>query len=381
MRGRRITGRILSAILVLLLMLPLLVGGALAVQQRANDANGGWVLPGEDGAAYLGTEYGLYHLDADGAFCQYTAYPALWLQHYGEFILYAEYERNDSAGLGICAFDLTPLSEPYPTEVLYDGSASYVQVDAAGEWLYFLGDGVLWRASLTPLTDSTGDGGPIVLQPEAIAWESLAATGGDAAPPPHEAPQTPALSPHGLYVMIAMSGARHQEFVYCYRLDGKEAQKIDVLTDGNCRSMFWFDPAGLLFFRGEATTYGSLEADGIYALAPDSGQLLYLFDDQQSDFTVWCDTAQVSGARPYPVLLVLAGETGVYTVDIGGETAGEPMCLYKGPARLPNVVHGYVYFRAPSAREDAQYDYFRVPVDGTTGVERLDFVNEVIEPL
>lgn len=355
------------------------------VHRQGNNANGGWVLQGEDGETFIGTEHGLFLLDKDGDFHRYTSFPALWLNRYGEYLVYAEYDSSYSEGLGIRAFELNPLSEPYPTEMLYEGTAAYVQVQESG-WIYCLSDGVLWRANLAPLSE-TGEGIAKTLKPEPVAWESLAATGGDVAPAPHGVPQAPALSSLGVYIKLDTDGARHQETVYLYSDDGKNAQKVTALSDVSFREMFWFEPAEKLLFQGSVYENGSLEnaAGGVFALTPEGEEITQLSDDALSDFNVWFDGESVTAEKPYPVWLVMAGgvaegsRSGIYKIDVGGETAGEPVRLYDGPAMAPNIANGYIYFRVPSEREGAMYDYYRVRADGSFAAERLDFEAKTIE--
>ena len=336
----------------------------------------------EGGATYIGTEYGLFRLNKNDDFYQYTSYPAAWLNRYGGYLIFAEYLSNYREGIAIRAFEFSPRTEPYPTEMLYDGAASYVQVDESGGWMYFLGDGTLWRESLAPLASS----GAAQFKPEAIGWSSPASAGGDAIPLPHDAPQIPALTPDGIYALISMSGNRYEEFVYRYSFDGSTAGRVDELTDIACRGMFWYQEANVLLFRHDAQDYGSARGDelsktgGIYAYAPGSGKTAQLHSDGGSDFTVYYDAG-----RAFPHRLVVAGGTrngspaGLVTIDISGDTPGEPKRLYDGAAMMPNIAGGYIYFRAPAGREGALYDYYRVPADGSSRAQRLDFVKRTIE--
>jgi hypothetical protein len=379
------------------------------IHQQGNDANGGWVVQGQDGNTYIGTEYGLFSLNPDDEFYQYTSWPAGAMNLYGqgEYIIYGEYPDGYSNGARLCAFDLTPLSEPYPTEMLYWGSASNTQIDWLFGRLYFIGDGVLSRMDLTPLLSSLDNGETPEFQLEGISldpvgWLPMEDPGDDPdygpvspAPPP-EAPLELTVSADGIYASVGKAGARYEEFVYLYSHDGKNIQAIDALTDIACRGMFWFDLIQGLFFSYDADRYESQANDvreagsGIYAYIPGNGQIARFSDDGKSDFNLWYDVQNVttgSGNSPRPIYLITAGGVnqgsipGVFKINVGGESPGEPVRLYNGLAASPNIARGYVYFRAPSKTKSTVFDYYRVPADGSSGAERLDFKNETINPV
>jgi len=360
------------------------------VYKPGNDANGGWALQ-EGKMTYLGTEYGLFHLTANDEFYHYAPYLTGGLNTYFGYMIYAKYFNSFANGTGLYAFELNPASEPYPTEAIYYGATFFPQVKADDGSIYFLGNAVLSRASLEPLIFNPESGPPVFqlegIGPNSNGWQPIDNAYDDSVPlppPPPETPQSIALAPSGIYTVTSISGARYSESVYLYHYDGRDAEMVEALNDIACRGMFWYEPAGILFFRYNAELYDSTRAElgdgssGIYGMYPEGKEIIKIYDEGKSDFNFWYDE------KNNIAFLILAGgvnegsSPGVYSVDLSGELPGEAVCLYDGPAEAPNIAQGYVYFRAPSDREDALYEYYRVPADGSSGAERLDFEERTI---
>jgi hypothetical protein len=359
-----------------------------------NTANGGWVLAGGDGETYVGTEHGLFRINKDGSLYQYTPYPALWLNRYGEYLVYVEFDSGYESDGIIKAFDLTPLSEPYPTETI-DTSARFLNVDEATGMIYYLSRGALFRADLSALDNpdsftppdksaASDSEEPGVDPPESrfretpIGWSSPSTKGGDAAPAPHEAPEIPALSDYGIFTVVSMSGNRYEEFIYVYDFDGGGASRY--MADIAARNMFYDND--YLFFSYDDKSYDSYEdyEPGIYMIGRNNGGVI--FGEGDVSFNVCSEP----GGK---LTLALAGNggadgksgrIGVYSAEIDPKNGvtGEPKLLYDGLAINPNIADGWIYFIAEPEREGELFSYCRVPVDGSAGAERLDFENKKI---
>jgi hypothetical protein len=296
--------------------------------------------------------------------------------------------------MGIKAFELNPLSEPYPTETLYESSAGFVQIDAGNGLMYFTSGNMLRGLDISQLESASGEyiwsyrpseffeweeGGTYwdPTPPEetipyawAIGWTSESSKGGDALAAPHEAPQFPALASGGIYAAVARYGVRYEENLCYYAADGSAANEF--ITDITARNIFSGQDA--LFFRYDKRGYDSYNdfEPGIY-MVRYNGAGVKLFDDGTLDFTV-CETS------PETLTLVLAGSPdddrlGLYTAEIDQKTGAvsELRQIYDKDANQPNIAAGYIYFLANSEREGELLDYCRVALDGLTPVERLDF--------
>ncbi|MDR0819376.1 MAG: hypothetical protein LBN43_07375, partial [Oscillospiraceae bacterium] len=368
-----------------------------------NTANYGWVVEGGDGETYVGTEHGLFRIEKDGSLYRYTPYPALWLNRYGEYLVYIEFDSGYDSDGTIKAFDLTPLSEPYPIDTI-DTSTGFLSVDESTGMIYYMSRRALFRADLFALdnpysfTPPTNPPDDILLDKSAardseepnpeppvsrfrerpIGWSSQSTKGGDAAPAPHEAPSIPALSDYGIFTVVSMSGARYEEFVYVYDFDGGGASQY--MSDIAARNMFYDNDN--LFFSYDDESYDSYEdyEPGIYMIGGNNGGVI--FNEGDVSFNVH---SEPNGK----LTLVLAGNggidgksgrIGVYSavIDAKNFVTNEPKLLYDGLAINPNIADGWVYFIAEPEREDELFSYYRVPIDGSSGVEKLDFENEKI---
>lgn len=206
------------------------------IHQSGNDANKNWVVEGVGGKTYIRNEYGIYRLNKEGDFYRYTSCPAQELHIFGEYIIYSEYNHHYSDCRGIKAFSFTPLSEPYPTKTLYEGTASFIQLDKNGN-MYFIGDGLLLCKDITSLITGDSPPTPATFTHKKIAWASLDNINSDAAPLPHNVPIASALSPFGIYVNVNIDAAMHQEMVYLYSLDAKQAKMVENLSDVDFRKI------------------------------------------------------------------------------------------------------------------------------------------------
>ncbi|MDR0841569.1 MAG: hypothetical protein LBN26_09370 [Christensenellaceae bacterium] len=358
-----------------------------------NTANGGWVVEGMRDETYVAAQQGVWRVAGNGAIEQLSGRRAGWLSLYGPAILlYCGYDADTMEPDGIYAVS-TETPAAFGEVKLYDGYASALQI--YGSSAYFLTSQALVKADISGLegwlqTPPTADETD-TLAAKPISWGTPAVgqPGYDASGLPHDRPTGFAIGYGGVYVALSLSGARYEEFVYVYSLDGAQAEREEALTDIACRNMF-FTQDDYLFFRYTGGAYDTLREDvlpGIYGYSPGNAAGGMIFDEGDLAFTLWTDITFESIKNAAKILLVAAGDggitgagrTGLYTIDMAGEMPGEPVQLYDSAALLPNLAGKYIYFCAPTPQGGAPYAYYRIPIDGLSGVERLDFDSKTIE--